>query len=560
MESSSDNGAMSSSFLLERRTGLPPSAFASYYQHGVFADARLSGSVPPGEAPPVRGHDLVVHCHRVVLSAVSAPLRRRFVQQPDPSAVVRVDGVRHNALVSVLDLVYHGRVRVRREEREEFCAAMRALAIRLGDERIDRMVYEEDFGEDPLSPFQGGIGKRVECRPLKQEQPDRVLPVAPPPPILSGRDSSGTEDRKKINIPNHPAPNPTTTSSLSVVPVSSSSHEAPPPIIKMDPAAPLSSSLPPLGVPPPNLNAARSSSFSSSLEEPSERLQVSLNPSGHRQVVNNQFRDNFQGSSGGVGGGDFVVRGARDEAAAVQSAIKALSGGFGGGGGGPPLSTPPPNGGGPGFLSQPPPTLAPFLDPSQPFRNFGGGGMEDFTPRFSSVGDGSGPPPAKQSRPSGPSIIPSAVEGLQGLFWLELRHLTDTTVHAVSDKYGESGLLCKLVGSLARDCSAYLAYKSRSAAQHTLDKVLGLEPGLRLRPVANVPQRSLDFVYFDKTSSSGPSSSFAVPPPAANKRPKVYKVVFGNLPETIKQVDLARDLIRNGFRTFDKSSLTASNG
>ena len=83
-----------------------------------------------------------------MLASVSAPLRRRFLQQSDPAKIVYVDGVRHNTLVQILDLVYHGRVRVRRgEEHEAFCAAMRSLAVKLG-RKVERMVNEDDSAED----------------------------------------------------------------------------------------------------------------------------------------------------------------------------------------------------------------------------------------------------------------------------------------------------------------------------------------------------------------------------------------------------------------------------
>ncbi len=131
----------------KRSGGWSSAAFKGFYDSGIFTDAKLASSMSSMGGP-------FINCHRIVLSAVSAPLKRKFLAQPDPEAVVYVDGVRHNVLLSIVDLVYRGSVNVRREENEDFCAAMRSLAVRLDDE-IDRRVYEDSADEDFMAGSQG---------------------------------------------------------------------------------------------------------------------------------------------------------------------------------------------------------------------------------------------------------------------------------------------------------------------------------------------------------------------------------------------------------------------
>ena len=50
------------------------------------------------------------------------------------------------------------------------------------------------------------------------------------------------------------------------------------------------------------------------------------------------------------------------------------------------------------------------------------------------------------------------------------------------------------------------------------------------------------------------------PSPAPGLQPKGYRIVFTNFPAEHSQVGFARDLISNGFRDFDKASLTAKEG
>ncbi len=78
--------------------------------------------------------------------------------------MVLVDGVRHNVLLSMVDLVYRGVVKVRREDNEQFKAGMRALAIKLGP-NIDRKVSEEDDdGDEHASNLSADNSRKVEIR------------------------------------------------------------------------------------------------------------------------------------------------------------------------------------------------------------------------------------------------------------------------------------------------------------------------------------------------------------------------------------------------------------
>ncbi len=133
-------------------------------------------------------------------------------------------------------------------------------------------------------------------------------------------------------------------------------------------------------------------------------------------------------------------------------------------------------------------------------------------------------------------------------------------MHAIKDKYGGSGLV-KIVGSLDADNSAFLAYRTKDSAQRALDRVLSVEPDARLRPVNMVDPRALDCVMFDyaeqerKNNTANRSSGGGGTSTASS-----FKVVFGNFPEDLTQVMFARDLIKNGFRHFNKQSLTVNKG
>ena len=65
-------------------------------------------------------------------------------------------------MLNVLELVYRGKVKIRRgEDDDAFRAAMRSLAIRLGPE-IDRRVYDEDdeYGGAGTAGM-GALGSKV---------------------------------------------------------------------------------------------------------------------------------------------------------------------------------------------------------------------------------------------------------------------------------------------------------------------------------------------------------------------------------------------------------------
>ncbi len=169
-----------------------------------------------------------------------------------------------------------------------------------------------------------------------------------------------------------------------------------------------------------------------------------------------------------------------------------------------------------------------------------------------------GPPSSKQPRlspPPAPPFPPSAVEGPGGMFWLEVAHDAHTTVNRLMGSFGEDDVQ-KIVGSLNAGESAFLAYQTRNRAQHALDRTLSDSPGTRLRPVGVVPLSALNFVISDR-SASGALGPFGAP---GRRDYGGYKVVFKNFPENMTQIAFARDLIKNGFSVFDKSSLLADNG
>lgn len=60
----------SSAVSYDRGSGFVPDAFAQFYDKGEFTDAKLASSHPDDSG-------ICINCHRVILAAVSAPLKRK---------------------------------------------------------------------------------------------------------------------------------------------------------------------------------------------------------------------------------------------------------------------------------------------------------------------------------------------------------------------------------------------------------------------------------------------------------------------------------------------------
>ena len=129
-----------------------------------------------------------------------------------------------------------------------------------------------------------------------------------------------------------------------------------------------------------------------------DNFQVNLNNMGERSV----FRDDFNGGRRRSSESSPLVPRAGQATSQLQSAINALSGG-GGSNSNAPSSDP----------------LRPAFNPAEPFR------PRDAAPP--TVMAPTAPPPER-------GYPPCAVQGADGLFWLEVGHYTPTSVHALRDK------------------------------------------------------------------------------------------------------------------------------
>ena len=90
--------------------------------------------------------------HRIVLAAFSKFLHKKFLQDPNPAAVILIENVEDRFLGYFFKMVYEGKVVINREEVEGFKQALRSLNVNVqGDRDLRRFIYEDDDEEEPSS-------------------------------------------------------------------------------------------------------------------------------------------------------------------------------------------------------------------------------------------------------------------------------------------------------------------------------------------------------------------------------------------------------------------------
>jgi hypothetical protein len=111
----------------------PAKMFEPFYRDATFADVRIASALEP---------TLTLRAHRIVLAAASSHLAKKIREQRDGNGVIIIRNISFNMLSSVLDLIYAGRVSVRRDEEEDFFQCLRMLYVRL-DAKTNGRVYDD---------------------------------------------------------------------------------------------------------------------------------------------------------------------------------------------------------------------------------------------------------------------------------------------------------------------------------------------------------------------------------------------------------------------------------
>jgi hypothetical protein len=116
------------------------SMFRQFLRDDHYTDAKLASQHEP---------NLVLRGHRVLLSACSRVLHKKFQREPNPNTVVRVDLVDHKNLNYIFQLIYEGKVSLPQDDADSFKASLRSLNVRL-DSTFDRIVYDSDDEADDV--------------------------------------------------------------------------------------------------------------------------------------------------------------------------------------------------------------------------------------------------------------------------------------------------------------------------------------------------------------------------------------------------------------------------
>ncbi|TRY62559.1 hypothetical protein TCAL_09022 [Tigriopus californicus] len=111
--------------------------FRAMWMENAFCDALIMAEGDP-EA-------ITIKAHRVVLSAFSSVLKHKFLDQPDPSQVIRVKYIDYNGLMFALRLMYEGCVKIPDGDLEGFFQVVRSLAIKTGEPELDTLIYDQDI-------------------------------------------------------------------------------------------------------------------------------------------------------------------------------------------------------------------------------------------------------------------------------------------------------------------------------------------------------------------------------------------------------------------------------
>ena len=108
--------------------------FSSLFHDKTFTDVSVAARPKDREDQP-----LEIRCHRVVLAAVSKVLREKF-ERNEGNPIIYIDYMSHNTLMSIVEFIYKGRVRVQQRDFDAFFAGMRSLLIKFNDS-IDKRIY-----------------------------------------------------------------------------------------------------------------------------------------------------------------------------------------------------------------------------------------------------------------------------------------------------------------------------------------------------------------------------------------------------------------------------------
>ena len=145
-------------FLTYTRSGpaFTSETFGGFYQAKTFTDVRLMSS-----------DGLAIEGHKVVLAAASPMLKKRLLDLPEGRRDLRLDLFSHNVLLAVLDLIYKGTARVKVDEREDFQAAVRFLALKL-DPDLKKRIYDDQEDEGRSGKQRGSQEFRGASQPLSE--------------------------------------------------------------------------------------------------------------------------------------------------------------------------------------------------------------------------------------------------------------------------------------------------------------------------------------------------------------------------------------------------------
>ena len=84
------------------------------------------------------------------MGSYSKFLYKKFLQDPNPAAIILIENVEEKFLHYFFKMVYDGQVLVKRNDFDGFKQALRSLNVQ-GDEHLRKFIYEEDDDELNLS-------------------------------------------------------------------------------------------------------------------------------------------------------------------------------------------------------------------------------------------------------------------------------------------------------------------------------------------------------------------------------------------------------------------------
>ena len=97
----------------------------------------------------------IILAHKIILSSISPFFENILRKHKHPNPLIFVGGISHKILISIVDFIYQGKVKVARCDLDMFVDACKQLKIKGVSEELERVV-ETDVTDKPVEHLKKG--------------------------------------------------------------------------------------------------------------------------------------------------------------------------------------------------------------------------------------------------------------------------------------------------------------------------------------------------------------------------------------------------------------------